>query len=122
MTDATEVIAVSDVVVSMEMSAPCLEAICCGRRAFNFTPTENYPSPIYQAGRGSVFCDGVEPLVDAIDHALDNSEEDPRAGLNEIMDDVDPYRDFRGMERIRSYIHEMTRHSESNLPAAGVRP
>lgn len=106
-TDATQVIAVSDVVVSMEMSAPCLEAICCGRRAFNFTPTQNYPSPIYHAGRGTVFLERVDALVDAISHALDHPEEDPRAGLQEIMDDVDPYRDFRGIERIRNQINEM---------------
>jgi len=106
--DPTQLMAMSDVVVSFVMGVPYLEAICCGRRGFNYAPSRNLSSPLYAKGHGKIVFDDLGDLVDAIDRALDHPEESPSAALGDLMEDVDPFRDFRGMERMRIIICELT--------------
>jgi len=106
-TDVQEVIAVSDVVLSMWMGVPYLEAICCGKQGFNYDPAKHYASPIYAKALGKIVFDDVDSLVNAIDRALDHPEENPWADLSDTIDEVDPYRDCKGIDRMREYIHEM---------------
>jgi len=106
-TDVQEVIAISDVVVSMWMGVPYLEAICCGKPGFNYAPAKNLSSPIYPRAHGKIVFDEVDALVEAIDHALEHPEDNPWAEISDLIDDVDPYRDGKGIERMRQYIHEM---------------
>jgi hypothetical protein len=108
-TDVQEVMAISDVVVSMIMGVPYLEAVCCGKPGFNYAPAKTYSSsPVYAQGHGKVVFDDVGGVVDAVDHVLDHPEDNPWGGLGELLDDVDPYRDFRGIDRMRRSIHEMS--------------
>lgn len=106
-TDVQEVIAISDVVVSMWMGVPYLEAICCGKKGFNYAPAKNYSSPIYPRAHGKIVFDEVNELVNVIDHALEHPEDNPWAEISDLIDDVDPYRDGNGIDRMRRYIHEM---------------
>ena len=70
-------------------------------------PAKHHSSPIYSRAHGKIVFDDVESLVRAIDRALDHPEENPWADIADLIDDVDPYRDFRGMDRMRRFIHEM---------------
>lgn len=102
--DLWQVLAVSDAAVSMVMGTPHLEAACCGKPGFSYAPTKNESSPIYTQGYGKVVFDSVEPMVDAVNRALDNPNDDPWDNLTELKSEIDPYRDYRGVERMRAYI------------------
>jgi hypothetical protein len=106
--DLWQVLAVSDAAVSMVMGTPHLEAACCGKPGFSYAPTKNEPSPIYSQGYGKVVFDTVEPLVEAVSKALDNPNENPWDSLPELLSTIDPYRDFRGVERMREFISSTT--------------
>jgi hypothetical protein len=116
--DLWHLLAASDVVVSMVMGVPYLEAICCGRAGFNYAPSRNC-TPIYNGGYGKVIFDTVGSLQQAIQQALDHPQADPAVGLEGIIDDVDPYRDCRGIDRMRSFVHQMT---ASDLQVEGQEP
>lgn len=105
---AQQVMAMSDVVVSMVMGSPYLEATCCGRTGFNYAPIGNYSSPLYSKALGKIFFDDVDALVDAIEWSLDHPKDDSWAGLEDLRNDVDPYRDLMGMERLRRFIVDMS--------------
>ena len=123
--DAQELIAISDVVVSLEMGVPYLEAACCGHTGFNFAPSRGYSSPITEAGYGKVIFDNVGDLLEAIERALDHPGENPWEGLAELLDDVDPHRDFQGIERMRRFIYELAGESaqqpQEEVVAVGAR-
>ncbi len=120
--DLWQVLAVSDAAVSMVMGTPHLEAACCGKPGFSYAPTKNEPSPIYTQGYGKVVFDTVEPLVEAVSRALDHPDDNPWDKLPELISAIDPYRDFRGVERMRGFISSATdnRQQEPVTEAAEV--
>ena len=120
--DVQEVMAISDVVVSMVMGSPYLEAACCQKTGFNFAPIGNHSSRIFHQGFGKIIFGDVESLVQAINWALDHPEDDPWTGLEDLRNDVDPFRDLRGIDRLRSFIHEMSQQSASNGLASPAQP
>jgi hypothetical protein len=85
-----------------------LEALCCGRAGITYAPFVKESSPMYKHGFGKVIFDDPAALLNAADAALDNPSDDPAATLNGFIEQVDPYRDHRAMERIRQYVSEMT--------------
>ena len=99
--DVQEIIALTDVMVSMVMGVPYLEAICCGTTGFNFAPSRNIESPVYKQGYGTVVFDNIQDLANAIEFAIDNQSESPGQGIIPILNDIDPYRDLRGIDRLR---------------------
>ena len=99
--DVQEIIALTDVMVSMVMGVPYLEAICCGTTGFNFAPSRNIESPVYKQGYGTVVFDNIQDLANAIESAIDNQSESPGQGIIPILNDIDPYRDLRGIDRLR---------------------
>lgn len=102
--DAPKLIAASDVVVSLIGAAPYLEAICCGRIGFNYDPTGNHDTPLYDQGYRKVIFDDAGELLKAIDLALDNPSYSPTDGLEDMISDLDPHRDFQGIDRMRDFI------------------
>lgn len=112
--DATHAMAISDASLSSVMSAPYLEALCCRRAGFSYVPFAKGSSPMSQAGFGKVIFNDREALLDAIDDALDNPVDDPAACLNGVIDRVDPFRDYRAIDRMRDFIFR--------LPSAAIEP
>lgn len=106
--DLWHVLAISDVAISMVLGTPHLEAVCCRRIGFSYAPTRNYSSPVYSRGYGKVVFDGVAELVEAVDRVLDHPDENPWDGLEDLVTELDPYRDQKGTERMRSFICEMS--------------
>ena len=107
--DPAQVIAISDVTVSLGMGVPYLEAICCGNTGFNYCPFEIDGSPIYSRGYGKVLFGDVAELLKAIDGALDHPGENPDTGLGDLIDEIDPYRDFQAIDRMRRSVVELTK-------------
>jgi hypothetical protein len=112
--DVQQTIAISDVVISMVMGVPYLEAICCGRQGLNFAPTRNLSSPLYRQGYGKVVFDEVDDLVQAVESALANPQNNPGEGLGSLMQEVDPYCDLHGIDRMRQRIFEITDGGKSS--------
>ena len=106
--DVQEVIALTDIMVSMVMGVPYLEAICCGTKGFNFAPSRNIESPIYDKGYGTIVFDDIHKLADAIEFAIDNPSPNIDPGIESILNDVDPFRDLRGIDRLREAIINIT--------------
>jgi len=105
--DLWETLAVSDVAVSI--GAPYLEAAACRMPGFNFGPwRKDFSSDIYDRGHNKIAFDDVEKLVAAIETALDHPEIDPWVGIDDLLDEADPYRDFRGIDRWRKLMYEIT--------------
>jgi len=118
--DVTHLIAVSDAVVSMDMGVPYLEAVCCQTMGMNYAPSRNVSSPIYARAKGTLVFDNVEGVLAALEQALDHPDRKPWDGLEALLDDLDPYRDFRGMERMRGYIQQLDSPELQRDPSAPV--
>lgn len=116
--DVPNVIAVSDLVVSMVMGSPYLEAVCCQKTGFNYAPIANHSSWVYQQGSGKIIFEDVDTLLGAINSALDHPDEDTWAGLENLRDDLDPFRDFNGIYRLRDFINSIP---ESNTAGFAVK-
>jgi hypothetical protein len=110
--DLWQALAVSDAAVSMVMGTPHLEAACCGKPGFSYAPTRNESSPIYSKGLGTVVFYAVEPMVDAVIHSLDNTDENPWDRIPGLISSIDPYRDFRGIERMREFLSGKNDHGQ----------
>lgn len=105
--DLWEALAVSDVAISI--GAPYLEAVACGMPGFNFGPwRKDYSSPIYDRGHDKIAFNDVDKLVSAIETVLDDPNNNPWAGIEDLLDEADPYRDFQGINRWRQLMHEIT--------------
>ena len=114
--DIWQVMSIADIVVSMGMGVPYLEAACCGRIGFNFAPLNFYSSGVYPRGYGKVVFGDVPTMIDAITSALDQPNRNPWTDLSDLLNQVDPYRDFRGINRMRAHIHDSTTAGlQSNL-------
>ncbi len=105
--DSAKVIAVADAVVSMIGSAPHLEAICCGVPGFNYDPSGNRSAPFYEYGHGEIAFDNAESLLKAIERVLDGPSASATDDLGDFIDDLDPYRDFRAIERMRQALRSL---------------
>ena len=120
--DVQEVMAISDVVVTMVMGSPYLEAACCRRTGFTYAPIGNSTSVIYRQAFGKIVFDDVDTLLEVIEWTLDHPADDPWAGLEDLRNDVDPYRDMVGIDRLRSFLHEMSHQSTSSDLTSPAQP
>lgn len=119
--DTPGVIAVSDVVLSVAGGTPYLEAVCCGGMGLNYDPTGNRFPPFYEGALGKMTFDDPDKLREAIDSALENPSHDPTEGLKDLLSDLDPYRDFRAVERMCRVIAGIAGHCDVEQQALGVK-
>ena len=105
--DLWQVIAISDVVISMMMGVPYLEAICCGKTGFNYAPSKNKESPVYANGRGAFVFDEESDISNAIKRALNDPTDNGLGSMEMILTEVDPYMDSLSLERMTSSLFDI---------------
>jgi hypothetical protein len=100
--DPLEMIAASDINVTLELSTPSTIALLCGKPGLFFNTVEQYVyHPLFPKYKGRLIFDDADALVDAIKRCLDGSE---GGGALVEPGDLDGYNagaDDAGLERFR---------------------
>jgi hypothetical protein len=98
----TEVIAISDVNISMDMSSPANIALLCGKIGLYYDTTGNDQHPLAKKYRNKIVFNDKQELFPAVNKILNGAynplDED---GIEELLKDYDYSRDEMGLVRFR---------------------
>lgn len=115
-TDPTEIIAMSEVVVTHYCSSPTADALAAGKKAFWYEPRmKNVDTVIDRIGE--VFVHGRASLEAALVHFVVPGSMHDRASIDACLFSscVDPYLDGKALDRMRSALsHSPSFHSREN--------
>ncbi|MBA7481328.1 hypothetical protein ES707_16798 [subsurface metagenome] len=98
----TEVIAISDINISMGMTSPSTIALLCGKIGLYYDTTDDDYHPFAQKYRNKVIFDNKKGLFHAVNNII-NQGGNPLDEIDEdLLRDYDHFRDDRGLERFRA--------------------
>jgi hypothetical protein len=103
--DPLQVIAISDVNVTLDISSPSTIALICGRLGLFYNTVEDYVHhPLYPKYRDILIFNDIEKLLNRISQYIFNGVK-----ANNLIDDkdlecFDTYRDDKGLERFRRVV------------------
>jgi hypothetical protein len=97
----TEVIAISDINITMGMGSPSNIALLCGKIGLYYDTTGNDQHPFTQKYRGKLVFDNKRELFSAVNKIIDGAY-NPLSEIEEaLLEDYDQFRDEMGLVRFR---------------------
>ncbi|MBA7698336.1 hypothetical protein ES703_107013 [subsurface metagenome] len=98
---ATEVIAISDINITMGMGSPSTIALLCGEIGLYYDTTGNDYHPFTQKYRNKLVFDNKRDLFSTVNKIIDEGYSPLNEIEEELLRDYDHFRDDRGLERFR---------------------
>jgi len=102
----TEVIAISDINITMGMSSPSTIALLCGKIGLYYDTTGDDYHPFAQKYRNKVVFDNKRDLFSAVNRTIDEGYSPLNEIEEELLRDYDHCRDDGGLERFRDALLE----------------
>ena len=102
----TEVIAISDVNITMGMTSPSTIALLCGKIGLYYDITGNISHPFAQKYSNKVVFDNKRDLFSAVNKIIDGGYSPLDEIDEELLRDYDHFGDDRGLERLRKALSE----------------
>ena len=97
----TEVIAISDINITMGMGSPSTIALLCGKIGLYYDTTGNDHHPFTKKYRNKVVFDSKSELFSAVNKMIDGAYSPLSEIDEELLEDYDRFRDNMGLERFR---------------------
>jgi polysaccharide biosynthesis PFTS motif protein len=113
---ATEVIAISDVNITMGMGSPSTIALLCGKTGLYYDTTGNDHHPFAQKYKNKIVFDNKRELVSTVNKIINEGYNPLNEIEPELLEDYDSFRDDRGLERFReALLAKLEYRSSSNI-------
>ena len=97
----TEVIAISDINITMGMGSPSSIALLCGKIGLYYDTTGNDYHPFAQKYRNKVVFDNKRDLFSAVNKIIDGGYNPLNEIEEALLEDYDRFRDEMGLVRFR---------------------
>ncbi len=95
----------AEIAVGIGISSSVTEAVITGCRGIHCDLTRQYGHPFYKWGYEKVIFDDIDKLLEALKRYKNNPDNNTELGCwSSYIDDLDPFHDGRGGERIGVYI------------------
>jgi len=102
----TEVIAISDINITMGMGSPSAIALLCGKIGLYYNTTDDDYHPFARKYKNKVVFDNKRDLFSAVNKIIDQGYSPLNEIDEELLRDYDCFRDERGLERFREALGE----------------
>lgn len=112
----TEVIAISDINITMGMSSPSTIALLCGKIGLFYDTTGNDYHPFTKKYRNKVVFDNERDLFSVVNKIIDEGYSPLSEIEEDLLRDYDYFRDNKGLERFReALLANLEYRSPSNI-------